>query len=173
MWWLLLAPALAHDLTGTWRVDLHLVHDVHVPVLGRSRTDAYTVQLWRIEGDRLVNEHCSIRAVARTRIGRPTIPEAFVEAIRHAEVPLTVDGDRLRADMSESRIGYDGDQLPTHADDPTVRDHEGDGHPGATITVWAPLFGPEPTETRTRLEVVPGGADALSCSARMSNCTAK
>jgi hypothetical protein len=42
-----------------------------------------------------------------------------------------------------------------------------------TWTVWAPLFGPEPTETRTRLEVVPGGAHAVSCSARMSNCTAK
>lgn len=144
MWWLLLAPALAHDLSGSWRVDLHLVHDVHVPILGRSRTDAHTVQLWTIDGNDLVNEHCSIRAVPRSRIGRPTIPPAFVEAIRHAEVPLTIEGDQLRADMGESRIGFDGDTLPTNADDPTIVDHESDGHPGATILVWAPLFGNVP-----------------------------
>lgn len=141
MTWLFAALALAHDLSGTWRVDLHLVHDVHVPVLGRSRTDAYTVQLWRIEGQELLNEHCSIRAVTRSRIGKPTIPPAFVEAIPANQVPFRLDGDRFQADMSESRIGFQGEALPTHADEAGVLDHEGDGHPGATISVWAPLFG--------------------------------
>jgi len=171
VWWFLLAPALAHDLDGTWRVDLHLVHDVHVPVLGRSRTDAYTVQLWRVDGRRMVNEHCSIRAVARSRIGRPTIPPAFVEAIRHAEAPLTVDGDQLSVDMGESRIGFDGDTLPTRADDPTVVDHEGDGHPGATITVWAPLFGNVPVYIVQRSHLLLDGVigpDGVAGTARQT-----
>lgn len=138
---LLISLAAAADLTGVWRVDLHLVHDLQIPVLGKSQSDSYTVQLWRVADGVLVNEHCSIRAVTRTRIGKPTIPPAFVHNIRHATVPIVLDGERFHADMGIGSIGFTGDVVPTMPDEPSVIDHEGDGKPGATMTVWAPLFG--------------------------------
>ena len=135
------AWAAAADLTGTWRVDLHLVHDVRIPVLGRSRSDSRTVQLWEIADGAMRNRHCSIQAVARNPIGKPRIPAPFVDAIAHTAAPITVDGTALRVDLGLARIGFVGDAAPTSPDDPSGRDHEGDGHPGATLHVWAPLFG--------------------------------
>ncbi len=141
MWLLWTSLAAATDLSGTWRVDLHLVHEVSVPVLGTSRSDSHTVQLWRVDGDQMRNEHCSITAITRRRIGRPTIPTAFARAIEPAQARMEVTGDTLRVDMGLSRIGHTGPTVPEAADDPAVVDHEGDGLPGATMSVWAPLFG--------------------------------
>jgi len=151
MWWALSlaladpVSATAADLSGTWRVDLHLVHQLSVPLLGRSPSDSDTVQLWRIADGSLTNEHCSITASTRRRIGRPTIPDTFARAIRHTTVPVTLEGDRVRVDMGVARIGYEpteaGDVFPDDAEAAGIVDHEGDGLPGATISVWAPIFG--------------------------------
>jgi hypothetical protein len=141
IFWPWLATAAAADLTGAWRVDLHLVHDVRAPILGRSRSDSYTVQLWRVADGALTNQHCSIRAVTRSPIGKPTLPAPFVQNIPRASAPIEVTDGALRVDLGVASIGFQGDAVPTEADDPTLRDHERDGQPGATIHVWAPLFG--------------------------------
>ncbi|MCB9676669.1 MAG: hypothetical protein H6737_16245 [Alphaproteobacteria bacterium] len=136
-----MAVAAAADLTGTWRVDVHLVHDVRVPVLGHSRSDAWTVQLWEVADGRMQNRHCSIRAVTRNPVAKPRMPDAFVAAIPPTVADVELEGDRFRVDLGTGRIGYAGDEVPIEPDDPSLVDHEGDGHPGATIAVWAPIFG--------------------------------
>lgn len=135
------ASAAEPDLTGTWRVDLHLVHDVRVPMLGHSRSDSYTVQLWQVRDGAMRNQHCSIRVATRNPIGKPRMPDAFFQNIPSAAAPISLEGDRFRVDLGVGRVGFVGDVVPTEASDPAVRDHEGDGQPGATIYVWAPLFG--------------------------------
>jgi hypothetical protein len=155
MWWTWAALAAAGQLTGTYRADLHLVHEVAVPVLGRTHSDSFTVQLWRIDADgTLRNEHCSISASPRRRIGRPTIPQAFARAIPHAEARVQVDGEQLRVDMGPSFIGFDGTELPDGPEHPAVVDHEGDGKPGATMSVWAPFFGEVELYVAQRTHVV-------------------
>jgi hypothetical protein len=129
------------ELTGTWRVDLHLVHDVRIPVLGRSRSDSRTVQLWEVADGAMLNRHCSIQAVARNPIGKPRMPAPFVAHIARTAAPVAVDGATFRVDLGLARIGFAGDEVPQSPDDPATRDHEADGLPGATIHVWAPLFG--------------------------------
>ncbi|MEZ4322350.1 MAG: hypothetical protein R3F61_33060 [Myxococcota bacterium] len=169
MFVLWVAAAAAADLTGTWRLDLHLVHDVRVPVLGHSPSDSYTVQLWTVADGVLENEHCSIVAVTRRRIGKPTIPEPFVRNIRHATAPIELDGDRFRVDLGTATIGYVGDAVPTEPTDPTLVDHESDGNPGATIRVWAPLFGDVEVYVAQRTHLVLVGTvegDAVTGQAR-------
>lgn len=161
MWPLALALATAAEpssLDGTWRADLSLVHEVTVPVLGSSTTDSRTVQLWRIVDGVLTNEHCSITALTRRKLGRPTLPDAFVHSIPHASVPVQLDGDAVRIDLGVSRIGFTGDTVPTTVDDPAVIDHEGDGLPGGTITVWVPVFGDQALYVVQKTHLVLEGA---------------
>lgn len=134
-------PPPSPDLSGTWRVDLHLVHDVRVPVLGRSRSDSRTVQLWEVADGAMRNRHCSIQAVARNPIGKPRMPAPFVDNIPRTAAPIALDGVAFRVDLGVGRIGFTGDDVPTEPDDAALHDHEDDGNPGATIHVWAPFFG--------------------------------
>lgn len=76
-------------------------------------------------------------------------PAAFIENIapldRQASLSDTVTGADFEAgpfvDLLAVQLDDPGDPLPTQADAPSVLDHEGDGHPGATVHVSQDLLG--------------------------------
>lgn len=158
-WALLTMTALAadeplepRDLVGTWRMELNLVTDAKVPVLGNSPVLSKRVNIATIEwvDGALVQTHtaCSVTAVTERAIGKPKIPQTFVDALADKTYPveLTVQDGQLHyaVDLRTEAVGYDAGEplpVPTLPEDPRVVDTDEDGHPGVTIQVYAPLFG--------------------------------
>ena len=154
----LLSTALAadvvepQDLVGTWRMELNIVTNAKVPILGNSpvlskRVNVATIE-W-VDGE-LVQSHetCSVTAITERAIGVPKIPQSFADALPDKTYPVeleVVDGKlTYTVDLKTEAVGYDaGDPLPvpTLPEDPRVQDVDEDGHPGVTIQIYAPLFG--------------------------------
>ncbi|MCP4806854.1 MAG: hypothetical protein GY913_02145 [Proteobacteria bacterium] len=140
------------DLVGTWRMELNVVTDAKVPVLGNSpvlskRVNIATIEL--VDGE-LIQSHtsCSVTAVTERAIGVPKIPQSFTDALPDKSYPieLSVEDGKLRyaVDLKTEAVGYDASEplpVPTLPEDPRVVDVDEDGHPGVTIQIYAPLFG--------------------------------
>jgi hypothetical protein len=97
---------------------------------------------------------CGVFPQTTRPIASTTIPQAFIDKMPRKDVPfdLSPEGDkwRLHADMRRQDIGWHrpdfvpdepGQTIPHSAGNAAIRDHEGDGHPGATIYLNAPIFG--------------------------------
>jgi hypothetical protein len=146
------APPKDFDPTGTWMLELDIVTDATVPVLGDSavlshRTNIATIR--RLDG-RWLQHHttCDVTAITERAIAVPIIPDSFVKTLPDKTYVLQieeVDGQlRYAADLQIEVSGYDGSEplpIPIDAADPRVFDHDEDGHPGVTVGVRAPLFG--------------------------------
>ena len=140
-------------LVGLWRMDLWIGTQVELPVFGVSKVASHQVVLGRIEagadGLEMVHEVCLVEAVPRGGLSKTVIPLAFSKAVPVRRYPITVevvDGVlRYTADPGPMVVGYDpvasGGRVPTSAEDPAVRDFEGDGKPAATFLVELPLGG--------------------------------
>lgn len=149
---LLACPALATpDLTGTWRVEWVAANQARIPILGGTTITTRQVSLATVSlapDGSLVQEHaaCAIRAEAR--LATTTFPDGFLAALpRKVYAPTLVqEGDtwRYHADTGPLAIGFHPEQatdgLPTEIDHPAVFDWDGDGQPGGTVRVKAPLF---------------------------------
>ena len=147
------APTPAPDLRGAWRMDLSLTTKATIPVLGETIIQTGSVYLVSIVGtaEAPIQQQtvCSITPDSSRSIATTTIPPGFIDAMPDKRFALQVRpqgaGWTVSGDMKMLAIGYDlelsGDQIPQDADHPAVRDHEGDGHPGATVHLKAPLFG--------------------------------
>jgi len=141
------------DLRGTWRFELVVVTHARVPVLGttmvESRTLFRTVVSGSVQEPIIDAVACQIQVEPSRAIAETTVPQPFVDAIppKHTPAILTQTNGRwqFHADMHPQPLGYDpsvsGGTLPRAADDPGVTDLEGDGRPGGTIHLDAPLFG--------------------------------
>jgi len=148
------SPPVAEDFdpVGTWKLELNIVTDATVPVLGNSpvlsrRTNLATVK--RVNGV-LMQHHtaCDVTAITERAIAVPVIPEAFVKALPDKTYPVALaEGDEgltYAADLQMEVSGYDESEpqpIPIDEEDPRVFDHDEDGHPGVTVRVRAPLFG--------------------------------
>jgi hypothetical protein len=75
--------------------------------------------------------------------GNVVFPPAFVQAMPDRSDPVIwTDDGGYRFDPGPAWVGLTpGSELPDKADDPGVIDHEGDGHPGATVLLQLPVFG--------------------------------
>ncbi len=153
---ILFAPAIAlaapPDLAGTWRVEWVAANRVHVPILGATLVRTRQISLARVvaQGDGFEQSHvaCAIRAESDHSFTSTSFPPGFLRSLPPKRYPLALregpDGWRLAADTGLLAIGFRpeaADALPTDALHPAVFDWDGDGAPGATVTVRAPLFG--------------------------------
>ncbi|MFZ5481234.1 MAG: hypothetical protein ACOZNI_31030 [Myxococcota bacterium] len=133
---LLLAPAVAAGITleGTWRVHMAVATRAKVPVVG----DAYTVTESVVQLD--VREDGTARwTVCDARIDdsgsavRTVLPPAFVAALPDREATVAWEDGRLVIDPGVERLGL--------REGGAVFDADGDGRPGLTVQVDAPLLG--------------------------------
>lgn len=145
---LLLPTALAAppDLSGDWEIVLMVVNSAKIPVFGDTEVTTKTTLIAHIDGLTQRHTTCTVEPSSPLRMVTTTVPDSFVRHIPDKTYPITVTGagDYL-ADFGPQHIAYDpalsGGLPPDEADHPAVRDWEGDGKPGATIHLNAPVFG--------------------------------
>ncbi len=141
------------DIRGTWRFDLRIHSNARVPVLGTTHVTALTTFLAEVSGSpeqpQVHAVACHLHAEPDRALARTIIPESFVAAIPERRFPATLtptaDGWSFHADMAPQYLGYNpkiaGEKPPHDSDSAGVEDLEGDGHPGGTIHLDAPILG--------------------------------
>ncbi len=140
-------------LQGTWRLDMQIYSFAHIPVLGETEIRSRTVYRAEVTGSpeapTVSVRVCRMDARSPRAIATTRIPQAFVDAVPQRVLPakLSPEGDAwaFHLDLTPNHLGYDPkrapDGLPRDTDHPAVVDFEGDGHPGGTFLLDAPLFG--------------------------------
>jgi len=136
---------------GFYRLEMIMASTTRVPFFGTSKSASKSDSLVEIrrDGNSLTQSHqvCDFRVVDSAMI-KMVFPEKFIAALARHTYPIQLENDgqgwRYRADLGVERIGYRNngseDNLPVKADDPAVFDWDGDGHPGATLTLSIPLL---------------------------------
>ena len=180
------APEAGPDLSGTWRMDLSLTTEAKVPVIGKTVIQTDSIYIVEISGppDAPVQEQrvCSITPNSSRSVVTTTIPDTFINAMPAKRFPLALTdlGDgrwRVVGDMQPLAIGFNRERspggVPQQADHPAIGDHEGDGHPGATVHLSAPLFGKVEVymvqHARTVVDGVWSGGDLVEGSATVND----
>jgi hypothetical protein len=154
------APAapVAPDLAGDWRMDLYVVSHARIPVLGTTTILAHTLFQATVDGapgaQVLHTRPCRLNPQTTRPIATTIVPQAFVDHLPSKHVPLVMSqapdgGWRFTGDMQPQDVGWTrkrytptrGALVPQDKEHPAVLDFEGDGHPGATVHLDAPLFG--------------------------------
>lgn len=139
--WLATAQALQ---PGPYALEVEIVTESKLPVVGTKRvhTTSEVLAQLRQDGDGWVQEQrtCAVRVEG----GGPAdtiIPPAFVAALPVQRISVDLS-DGFRVDGGPTTLGADASgPLPKKADDPAVRDSDGDGNPGVTVWVDAPVIG--------------------------------
>lgn len=147
------AAAPGADPRGRWRLDMTVVTDAHIPVLGTTTARARTTFLLDISGEEgayiATTDPCRLRVASNRSFATTRIPAAFEAALKGRQSPmdsgLAAAGAPIRIDLRPQYMGYDPARaaagLPEEKDHPAVIDFEPDGDPGGTILLDAPLFG--------------------------------
>lgn len=146
-------PPAMPDIRGSWRMDLSLTTQAKLPVLGETTIQTASIYLVRVEGtpDKplQIQRVCSITPNASRSIATTTIPPGFIGAVPEKRYILEMapvsGGWRVRGDMQTLAVGFDPETqktgVPQKAGSEGILDFEGDGNPGATVHIQAPLFG--------------------------------
>lgn len=146
------AAAVPEPWSGRWAMRIDVATRARVPLFGTERSTTTSVLLVDMQrhGSRVVQQHrvCEVWMDTTAPV-TTTVPRAFVDALRDrqmsAEVRETEQGWSYRLDMGPEAIGYDpvvsGGALPRRGSDPSVRDPDRDGEPGATIELRVPVAG--------------------------------
>lgn len=158
----------AHELQGRYALSLHTVTRTRMPLLGwtfsETTSDALVDIVDRDGAPWQRQEVCDVRIRSRGLAAKVIVPDAFVASLPLEEVAIELttgpDGAvRYRADLGVDEVGFDpiqaAGQVPRTVDDPGVVDGDGDGKPGVTIVVEAPVLG------RAELYVVQRGSMVL------------
>jgi hypothetical protein len=154
------APAAASDAPaagptalpdGSYRLEMAVFTRADVPVLGDVDSISRQLMVVTLErGDEglIQTQHmCDIRMETTSRLGRPYIPRAFIDAIPDRSYPVTLSGEgelEYRAVVAPHRAGWDpalSDGMPEDPEHPSVRDEDRDRQPGVTIQLHVPLLG--------------------------------
>lgn len=140
----------AEQFAGDWALRIEVVTQVHVPVLGeflaRSRSEL-AVRIDQVAGGLVQTQRvCSTVVNDGRGIVRTEIPAAFIAALPTVSFPVDLAQRSgvwgYAADFGRQKVGWTGaGELPTDPGDPRVDDGDGDGHPGMTVRVEAPLVG--------------------------------
>lgn len=138
------------EFYGDWIMDLTLVSRAKVPVLGdfitRSRSELSVRLEAGASGVRQTHRICRTDLNDGRGIIKTIIPPSFIAAlpVHSFAVDLSLKGStwHYAAAFERQIIGWSGvGDLPTEASDPRIRDEDGDGHPGMTVWVEAPIAG--------------------------------
>ena len=135
----LMVPAFAEPLGGTWRVDIEAASTSEAMWI-ESRTGLHTVGVLRWDGDTTRYRVCDLRPDGG--VVRTVIPQAWISSLAEREVHASLEADRVRIDLGTSSVGFDPRQGPLASVDlDAAIDQDGDGDPGVTLAVWVPLLG--------------------------------
>lgn len=141
------------DMRGTWRFDLRIVSNAKVPVLGTTEVKSRTTFLATVSGSQerptIHTVPCHLQAEPSRAIAKTIVPKTFIDALPQKRFPAELkqqgEGWAFHADMKPQYLGYDpkiaGEKPPHDKDAKGITDLEGDGHPGGTIHLDAPIFG--------------------------------
>lgn len=147
------APAEGADPRGRWRLDMTVVTDAHIPVLGTTTAKARTTFILDISGEPgayvATTDPCRLRVWSNRSFAATRIPPAFEAALKSRSAPLETSGVEagapLKIDLRPQYMGFDpaksGRAVPEDKAHPAVIDFEPDGDPGGTILLDAPVFG--------------------------------
>ena len=139
------AQASPPDLTGDWAITLNVVVSAKLPMFGPTNVTSTTTMLAHIDGQQQSHITCRVEPTSPLRMVTTIIPDSFVQTIGVKHYTMSIDEDgRYEADFGPQHIAYDpaqSDGPPAEIDHVAVYDWEGDGNPGATILLEAPLFG--------------------------------
>lgn len=143
---ILTAAATPADLSGHWSLELSMVISAKIPVFGQTELVTKTTMLAHIADGIQHHTTCTVRPTSPLRMVTTTVPDSFIRHIKDKSYPIILGEDgSYQADFGPQYIGYDpsisGGEPPQEANDPSVFDWEGDGSPGATILLDAPLLG--------------------------------
>jgi hypothetical protein len=168
------------DLSGTWRVDLVLVHEAQAPLLGELVVRSHQVNLAVVEatpeGWWQRHEPCDLVSTSPVALAATSFPPRFIASLPRKEYPVSleaVEGEwRYGADYGFHAVGFDaeraGGRMPVDAGDPSVRDSDGDGKPGATIEVHVPVLGTVQLYMVQQAHTVVSGAATLGAGGEVA-----
>jgi hypothetical protein len=139
-----LSPALALQ-PGPYALEVDVVTETKLPVVGTKQVHTVSAVLVGLsqEGARWFQEQrtCEV-LVSGGGPAKTTIPPAFVAALPVQRIPVELGEGTYRVDGGPETLGADPSvPLPKNGDDPSVRDPDGDGKPGVTVWVDAPVVG--------------------------------
>ena len=103
---------------GTYALDVEIVTEAKVPVLGLTRVHTLSASLVTIEqvGDGWVQEQRTCAVVVRSRgPARTVMPDAFVASLPVQRFAVDLSAGRYRADPGPSTIGAAPDGQSDHA----------------------------------------------------------
>ena len=125
---------------GTYRLEVKVVATTHVPFLGAQQSITTTLS------HAVVDDSGAVTATAcdmtTTAPGFSTrLPPTSIRSMPPARFTFVpTDAGTWQGDMGVGRLGYRGNgALPQDADDPRVRDDDGDGEPGLRVELRGPL----------------------------------
>jgi len=141
------------DLRGTWGMELSVVNEVQLPLLGK--TEVVSRQTMRLEvtqgvdGIQVHQVPCGLVTDADNPLVKTRFPQPFLDALPTKDYPLVVYRDgtgwRVEGDLQPQYLGYDPALSPSgpprEPDHPAIVDTDGDGVPGITVLANAPFFG--------------------------------
>jgi len=153
---LLVSVAMATDLQGRYALSLHTVTRTRLPLLGWTSSETTSDLLVEIRGGDdgarwQRQEVCDVRISGHGGSARIVVPDAFVASLPIKQIPIELtprpDGTvAYRADLGVDEVGFDSAQaqgkVPRRLGDPGLVDGDGDGKPGVTIRIQAPVLGP-------------------------------
>lgn len=142
-----LAAAEPPDLSGTWALEMRAVTATRVAVLGDVESVTRTGVLVRLEPTETGWEQHHLPCGSTIEGGglvQTRIPDAYFESVRPKVLAVRTDDELgFTVDVQRFTGGWDPAacrEVPEVADDACVRDWDGDGKPGITIEVKAPMF---------------------------------
>jgi len=141
------------DLSGTWAMELSVVNEVQLPLLGK--TEVVSRQTMRLQvtqgedGTRVHQVPCGLVTDADNPLVKTRFPQSFLDSLPTKDYPLVVYRDgtgwRVEGDLKPQYLGYDPELSPAgpprEPDHPAIVDTDGDGVPGITVLANAPFFG--------------------------------
>jgi len=137
---------------GTWAMVVDVGSRSKVPVAGTAQVTTRSLvrlQLARTESGWEQRQHlCAVDIRSDTKADT-VLPPAFIEHVPPERYPVQFERRgqtwTYSADPGPKYIGYDpersGGRVPESKKEPGVVDHEGDGHPGATVLLQVPVLG--------------------------------
>lgn len=143
-------PVELAEFAGDWVMDLTLVTRATVPLLGDflTRTRSEVAVRLEVRGDEVwqTQRVCTTTVNDGRGLVRTKIPPAFVSALPVITFPVTLTptptGWAYGADFGRQLLGWNDDgELPRAEERSRIRDDDGDGHPGLTVLVEAPVVG--------------------------------
>ncbi len=124
---------------GTYRLEVQVVALTDVPLLGPQRSTTTTLSHAVVDDDGLVV--ATACAMSTEGPGFSTrMPASSIHAMAPARFTFVPAGGHWQGDMGVGQLGYRGQgALPEDANDPRVRDDDGDGEPGLRVELQSPL----------------------------------